>query len=179
MERHVNSTLTQDLSQTISCPWLLLRPLHSPPFWPVSLPFSSFPLSLNNHFFFAQKSLCPPSISVCQCEHERVINPLLVFALSSDLIEECWRLNFLTKPLQAIINIQIFFLAWRSLLLEECGSLSYKSNFWAHSWRHITWSDTGLNKPLVFECYSKKTPLWRKSCYFKHMQHIFLVLIRF
>lgn len=125
MERHVNSALTRDLSQTISCPWLLLGPLLPPPLGPVSLPLSPLPLSLNKSFCFSRKSHYTRRLSVYEREHGRVINPpssFTLFFFSS--LERVGLLTFKQKRSRQFINIRnFFFLAWRSLLLEECGSL--------------------------------------------------------
>lgn len=153
MEKHVNSTLTRDLSQTISCPWLLLRA--PTPSRPASLRLPPLPLSSNNRstffslfslffFFLTQKSLHPPSISVYECEHGRVINPTP--RISPSLIGMCRPLNFQTKALEAIINILFFFfsteiiVAWRMWVTH----INSNQSFWVPSWNHITWSDTEL-----------------------------------
>lgn len=151
MEKHVNSTLTRDLSQTISCPWLLLRALPPTPSRPASLRLPPLPLSSNNRstffsfslfFFKTQKSLHSPSISVYGCEHGRVINPTP--RISPSLIGMCWPLNFQTKALEAIINIHFFsteiIVAWRMWVTQTNSNQS----FWVPSWNHITWSDIGL-----------------------------------
>lgn len=117
MERHVNATLTRDLSQTISCPWLLLRPcLSSPPTRPVSLPLSPLPLSLNNRSAISTEVIMP-AVYLCMDVGMGVINPRFSHSFPGWL-GFVGLLTFRQKHSRQFINIQIFsffpdIVAWR------------------------------------------------------------------
>lgn len=161
MERHVNSTLTRDLSQTISCPWLLLRPLLPPPARPVSLCLPPLPLSSNNRsaFFFAQKSLCPPSISVYEREHGRVINPTPRISPSFPVWLECVGLLHFRQKHSRQLSIFIFFFLRRDhCCLKNVGhSYKLKSKFLSAQLKsyYMVWY-WAYNKALTFEYWARK-----------------------
>lgn len=153
----VNSTLTWDLSQTISCPWLLLIPSpSSPPFLSLLLPF---PLRLNN-LPSPLKSLCPPSICVWTWESDKSFSFFSV-SFSKRQIGPCWPLNLQTKKtLEAIYQYSDFFLFFfvrgDQFCLENVGHFHTNSNqtFWALI--HFTWFNSGIKQTVEFK-YSGKT----------------------